>query len=165
MKLITSVFLMSSLIGISACGKHDLKIGGTYKFIKGVENCTLIDLQTLQIDSTNLLIKGGGNKDSIRRLGAEAKASGGSLEEDAFFGLTSTNGMFASGYGGKIMKVDIKESNEMWKDWDDQSSTPNERLFTKKYKITMENGKEKTIYTDEKDLVGIAEPAKCIFKK
>ena len=98
-------------------------------------------------------------------MAAKAKESGSPLDEDAFFGLTSTNGMFASGYSGKIMKVDIKDSNILWKDWDEKSATPNEILFSKKYEITMENGKEKTIYTNEKDLVGIAEPAKCIFKK
>jgi hypothetical protein len=165
MKFITSVFLVASLIAISACGKRDAKIVGTYSLVGGVENCTLIDLKTIQLEPTNLLIKGGGNKDAISLLAAKAKESGSPLDEDAFFGLTSTNGMFASGYSGKIMKVNIKDSNILWKDWDDKSATPNEILFTKKYEITMENGKEKTIYTNEKDLVGIAEPAKCIFKK
>ncbi len=165
MKLIMSLLMVASLIGLSACGKSDKKIVGTYQFFKGVENCTLIDLRTLQIDPTNILIKGGGNKDAISRLVAESKAAGKPLEEDAFFGLTSTNGQFFSGYEGKISKVNIQDAKVMWKDWDEQSSTPNEILFTKKYEITMENGKQKAIYTNENDLVGIAEPAKCIFKK
>jgi len=165
MKFITPVFLGVSLIAISACGNRDEKIVGTYSLVGGVENCTLIDLQTIQIEPKNLLIKGGGNKDAISRLATKRKESGGSLDEDAFFDLTSTNGMFASGYGGKILKVDVKDSNILWKDWDDKSSTPNEILFSTKYTITMENGKEKTIYTNERELIGIAEPAKCIFKK
>jgi hypothetical protein len=165
MKLITLVLLGASIITISACGDRNAKIVGTYSLVGGVENCTLIDLQTIQIDPTNLLIKGGGNKDAIKLLAGKAKESGSSLDEDGFFGLTSTNGMFASGYGGKILKVHITDSNILWKNWDDKSSTPNQILFNKKYLITMENGKEKTIYTNERDLVGIAEPAKCIFKK
>jgi len=161
----TILFMLTSILGLSACGKNDQKIVGTYQFFKGVQNCTLIDLQTLKIDPTNLVIKGGGNKDAISRLVAESKAAGKPLEEDAFFGLTSSNGQFYSGYEGKILKVRIEDAKIIWKDWDDQSSTPNEILFTKKYNITMENGKEKAIYTNENDLVGIAEPAKCIFKK
>lgn len=165
MKLSTLLLTVICLIGLGACGKSDEKIVGTYQFYKGVENCTLIDLRTLQIDRSNLIIKGGGNKDAISRLVVESKASGKPLEEDAFFGLTSTNGQFSSGYEGKISKVSIQDTKVLWKDWYDQATNPNEVLFTKKYEIIMENGKEKAIYTNENDLVGIAEPAKCIFKK
>ena len=87
MKFITSVFLVASLITISACGNRDAKIVGTYSLVGGVENCTLIDLQTLQLGPTNLSIKGGGNKDAISRLAAKARESGGSLDEDAFLDL------------------------------------------------------------------------------
>ena len=84
MKFITSVFLVASLIAISACGKRDAKIVGTYSLVGGVENCTLIDLKTIQLEPTNLLIKGGGNKDAISLLAAKAKESGSPLDEDAF---------------------------------------------------------------------------------
>jgi hypothetical protein len=161
MKTIASVSLSAVALLGAACGNNAIdRIAGTYELEVGTTLCHGLDLKSLTIEKGMVIIKGGGSTkfiDSISSMGGDSPESIRSAKEN--------NRKHAEGIKASIKAVAVVDRTISRREWDAKALKPNDVLFTKAYTITWENGKSSTVYSDEKQRIGLSEYEKCIFRR
>jgi hypothetical protein len=162
----TLITLLVALI--AGCGAKESKILGKYDLEIQEQNsaCLLLDLKTLDIAPDLITYQGGGGK-SLLKTTVELSRTYGNLVVDPQKeeNISSNIDRYAVGVKEKYTKISIVDANILHKDWDENALNPNGILFSKIYTFTLSDGKEKLIYSDDNQRIGITDFGKCIFRR
>jgi len=168
MKMKLIAILLTAIFSLAACSSKTSKINGTYDYEvqKKDSGCSLLDLKTIEIQSDKIVIKGGGSKNLLRMMVETSRSFGNpgiSIETEQ--NAEANVEKFSKGVEEKYKSVEVVEVNIPKAEWDPKALNPNTILFTKIYKFTMDDGKQKIIYADDGQRVGIEDFGKCIFRR
>lgn len=168
MNKIHKTICIGLVVFIVSCGNKEAKIFGKYDLEVQAKNsaCLLLDIKAVDITPQLIAYQGGGKK-SLLRVMVETSRVGGNLgidleKED---NISSNIDRYAAGVQEKYTKISVADANILRKDWDEQALNPNGLLFSKVYTFTLSDGKEKLIYSDDNQRIGITDFGKCIFRR
>lgn len=160
MNIITFSFLIFVALSLTGCGNKIDKINGAYDLEVGNQVCHMLDLKSITINSDKLIVTGGG---STKMIDTFASMSGSSSNQILM--AKENNRKHSEGITTYFKKVEVKDVLITKGEWDKNSLNSTDTLFTKIYTLTLENGKQIEVYSDEKNRVAIAYYDKCIFRR
>ena len=142
------------------CAKKIDQISGQYDLEVGGDVCHLLDLKTVNLDSSSITLTGGGSTAYLDVVASMSKAPSAQIAQ-----VRINNATHSRGITTKFTNVEVSDVSIKTAEWDKKSLSAEKILFTKQYTLTLENGKKANLYSNENGRLGIDSYKECIFRK
>lgn len=151
--------ILALQVFIAGCSKID-KITGDYELEASGDLCHLLDIKMMRLDASSITLKGGGSTDYLDLMASLSKAPSNKIAQ-----VKINISRHSQGITTKFTEVEVSDVSIKMAEWDKKSLTPEKILFTKQYTLKLENGKKTSLYSDEKERLGLEDYKECIFRK